>query len=96
MLTVSLVRRTYETPRPSPGAWRLSPKEGEVVRLVQRGLSNKEIADELSISLNTVKTHLRAVFDKAGVRTRMGLMAALSVPPASNSEAAKNTDRTKG
>ncbi len=48
-----------------------------MVRLVQQGLSNKEIARSLGISSNTVKTHMRAVFDKSGVRTRLGLMAAL-------------------
>lgn len=60
-----------------PPGWDLSGREAEVIRLVQRGLSNKEIAHALFISPNTVKTHMRAVFDKSGVRTRLGLMAAL-------------------
>lgn len=38
-------------------------------------MSNREIGTELSISPNTVKTHLRAIFDKSGVRTRVRLVA---------------------
>lgn len=61
-----------------PAEWNLSDREGEVVSLVLRGLSNKEIAAELYISSNTVKTHLRAVFDKSGCRSRFALMSALA------------------
>lgn len=63
-----------------PPAWNLSEREEEVLRLVQRGLSNPEIAGAMVISINTVKTHLRAVFDKSGIRSRTGLMAALNHP----------------
>ncbi len=60
-----------------PAEWSLSAREAEVARLVVRGLSNKEIAGELNISSNTVKTHLRAIFDKSGCRSRFALMSAL-------------------
>lgn len=60
-----------------PAEWNLSAREAEVARLVVRGLSNKEIASELHISSNTVKTHLRAIFDKSGCRSRFALMSAL-------------------
>ncbi len=59
-----------------PANWGLSEREEEVARLVQDGLSNKEIAERLHISLNTVKTHLRAVFGKSGVRSRFELISA--------------------
>lgn len=78
VMTLSLLRRPV--PGSIPAGWRLSDREEEVVRLVQRGLSNKAIARELEISPNTVKTHLRSAFDKSGIRTRTGLMAALSAP----------------
>ncbi len=42
----------------------LSPREGEVLQLVAKGATNKEIADSLFISENTVKTHLRSIMEK--------------------------------
>ncbi|MFC1945403.1 LuxR C-terminal-related transcriptional regulator, partial [Chloroflexota bacterium] len=42
----------------------LSPREQEVLQLVARGDTNKQIADALWISENTVKTHLRNIMDK--------------------------------
>ena len=53
----------------------LSDREIEVLHLVQRGLSNKGIGEKLYISPNTVKTHLRAIFEKTGVRSRFELIA---------------------
>jgi two-component system, NarL family, response regulator LiaR len=57
--------------RPSMNA--LSPREEEVVRCVALGMRNAEIAKELSISEQTVKTHLTSVFRKLGVRDRVEL-----------------------
>ena len=56
--------------------WGLSQREAEVAGLVLRGLSNRGIAEQLNISPNTVKTHLRAVFDKSGLRSRFELISA--------------------
>jgi len=52
---------------------KLSKREEEVVRWVTSGLSNKEIADELFISIRTVKAHLTSIFGKTGFRDRLEL-----------------------
>ncbi len=52
---------------------RLTPRERDIVRLVNRGMTNREIAKELSIAQGTVKVHLMHVFEKTGVRDRMEL-----------------------
>ena len=48
----------------------LSPREEEVLHLVSQGATNKEIADSLFISENTVKTHLRNIMDKLHLANR--------------------------
>lgn len=49
---------------------RLSEREIGIIRLAARGMSNKEIADELSLSKRTVEGHLRSIFNKLGVGSR--------------------------
>jgi DNA-binding NarL/FixJ family response regulator len=48
----------------------LSPREMEILELISQSMTNEEIADELSLSELTVKTHLRQIFTKAGIRNR--------------------------
>ena len=58
--------------RPSAvGAPRLTDRELEVLRLVARGMANKEIAHELFISENTVKNHVRNILEKLQLHSRM-------------------------
>ena len=52
----------------------LSGRERAVASLVQRGLRNKEIAEELGLTEGTVKVHLHKVFDKLNVRSRTELI----------------------
>lgn len=49
----------------------LSPRERELLQLLSVGLSNTEIAADLSISLNTVKTHIYNIYKKIGVSNRL-------------------------
>jgi DNA-binding NarL/FixJ family response regulator len=51
----------------------LTPRESEIVRDVASGLRNIEVAEKLSISESTVKTHLNNIFQKLGVRDRLEL-----------------------
>jgi DNA-binding NarL/FixJ family response regulator len=55
--------------RPDGGG--LSSREIDVLRLLAAGRSNQQIADELVISLNTVRRHVSNIFDKAGVANRV-------------------------
>lgn len=82
VLTATLVGRRFAAGRSIPPDWGLSAREEEVARLVREGLSNREIARRLTISTNTVKTHVRAIFDKSGFRSRVGVIAALAGGPA--------------
>jgi HD-GYP domain-containing protein (c-di-GMP phosphodiesterase class II)/DNA-binding CsgD family transcriptional regulator len=51
----------------------LSHREVDVIRLAVRGRSNRQIASELFVSEDTVKTHLRHVYEKVGFSSRAGL-----------------------
>ena len=51
----------------------LTPRELEVVGLVEQGLRNRDIARSLGIQTGTVKIHLKHIFEKTGVRGRYGL-----------------------
>jgi two-component system, NarL family, nitrate/nitrite response regulator NarL len=50
---------------------RLTSREREVLTLLARGTSSRSIADELSVSDHTVRTHLQNIFSKLGVRSRV-------------------------
>jgi len=56
---------------PPAGLEQLTPREVEVLILAARGLSNGEIADELILSQATVKTHIKRILCKLGVRDRV-------------------------
>ena len=51
----------------------LTPREHQVMELVEQGYKNREIAQELGIRPGTVKIHLKHIFEKTGVRGRHGL-----------------------
>ncbi len=54
---------------------RLTEREREVLDLLAQGLTNKEIAEKLVITTNTVKRHLKAIFEKLNVHTRSAATA---------------------
>ena len=69
-----------EVPVPAPALFSLNeqrlkdlgitPRELEILELIAQGLSNREIADKLFVSENTVKTHSSRLFDKLSARRR--------------------------
>lgn len=73
-LYLSVLRWTVAGGRPASGstppAIRLTAREDEVLSLMHRDLSNKQIAEQLGISVNTVKKHLAHVFAKQGQHSR--------------------------
>jgi DNA-binding NarL/FixJ family response regulator len=56
------------------GAELLSKREGEVVRLVSEGLTNRGISTQLGLSEHTIRNYLFRIFDKLGVSTRVELV----------------------
>jgi len=58
-------------PRHRPG---LTPREQEVLRGILEGLTNRDIAQHIGVSLSSVKASLQQLFDKTGVRTRSQLV----------------------
>ena len=57
------------------GVANLSTREGEVLDLICRGMSNLEIADQLFVSVNSVKTYVRQIYQKIGVARRAQAVA---------------------
>ncbi|HEX8781478.1 MAG TPA: response regulator transcription factor [Nocardioides sp.] len=74
-MAVKLIDEFKQMSRPErehvPGGLRLTERELEVLRLVAKGLNNREVAKELFISENTVKNHVRNILEKLQLHSRM-------------------------
>lgn len=75
---VPTLASAIDFPRESSPTSGLTPRQEDVLRLVAKGLANKEIADELGMSPATVRVHVTALFKTLGVenRTQAALSAA--------------------
>ena len=74
-MTSEIARRLVETLQRAPAAAteagaELSRREKEILELVSRGYANKEIAEQLSIGVETVRHHLKRVYEKFHVHSR--------------------------
>jgi DNA-binding CsgD family transcriptional regulator/tetratricopeptide (TPR) repeat protein len=65
-----LARRAGLRTSSVPSRWQLTRREQEILRLVAKGLTNREIAEQLVVAESTVKVHVRHVLRKLGVRSR--------------------------
>lgn len=61
---------------PASGPELLTPREADVLELLQQGASNAEIALSLTVGVETVRTHARSIYRKLGVGSRRDLAAA--------------------
>lgn len=67
-----MIVQSYHRPGPlPPEEQRLTSREMEILELIAKGLRSKEVASHLDISLRTVETHLRSIYDKLHVRSRV-------------------------
>jgi DNA-binding CsgD family transcriptional regulator len=66
-----------EVHAPTP-TLKLSVREYEIARMIADDLSDKEIAYRIGVEISTVRTHLKRIFDKLGVRRRSGVASLLS------------------
>ena len=66
-----------ESTRSQPGELPdpLTPRELEIMRLICKGYSNPELADELVVTVNTIKKHTSNIYGKLGVRSRTQAIA---------------------
>ena len=78
-MTSQIARRVVELfhrrPRSPLETVRLTPREEETLMLLSQGHSNKEIADKLLVGIETIRTHLKKVYEKMHVRSRSEAVA---------------------
>lgn len=68
---------------PGAASSELTKRELEILKLVQRGRRNREIAQEMEIEEKTVKNHINSIYSKLGIASRVEAMAArIEAPPA--------------
>jgi PAS domain S-box-containing protein len=66
--------------RPQSSTSDMTPRQNDIIYLTQKGLSNKEIAEHLHVSVSTVKNHKQVVFRKANVKTSLELVSVTQQP----------------
>ena len=65
-----------EQPEPRPAHPHLTPRQAEVLQLLEQGRSTRQIADDLHLSVETVRNHVRGILKTLGVHSRLEAVAA--------------------
>ena len=73
LVSLTEKQRAKSFPKFDESLERLTPREREIVKLLGVGASNKEIANQLTVTEKTVKAHLTSIFRKLGVSDRLHL-----------------------
>ena len=74
----TMERRNGEPTLEDYGKYHITEREFDVIKLIRKGMTNKEIGYELGISVNTVNNHIANIFQKTGVRSRIDLLNVLN------------------
>ncbi|GAB3860518.1 response regulator transcription factor [Hymenobacter terrigena] len=74
-MSPAIARHVMRYFRPAAPATALTPREQQIVEALEQGLSYKLVADRLGISLNTVRAHIRTVYDKLQINSKAELQA---------------------
>jgi DNA-binding CsgD family transcriptional regulator len=74
LIAASVVKLLAKLTKPSQPV-SLSPRELEMLSLIVEGLTAKEMADQLSVSIHTIDSHTRHLFKKLDVRSRAAAVA---------------------
>lgn len=76
LATIDLViGAAWSPPSPGPGSSSVSTRQAELLHLLKAGRSEKEAAREMRISVNTVHTHIKKIYQRFGVTTRQELLS---------------------
>jgi DNA-binding NarL/FixJ family response regulator len=65
-----VINHFHRAKKPGPDLEQLTPREHEILQLLAKGYMYKEIADHLGISMNTIRTHISAIYEKLHVHSR--------------------------
>ncbi|GAB2859980.1 response regulator transcription factor [Hymenobacter ruber] len=74
-MSPAIARHVMRYFRPAAPGTALTPREQQIVEALEQGLSYKLVADRLCISLNTVRAHIRTVYDKLQINSKSELLA---------------------
>jgi DNA-binding NarL/FixJ family response regulator len=69
-----VVQHFRQIPEPSAGVEKLTAREKEILAQLAQGFLYKEIGDNLGISMDTVRTYIRKIYDKLQVHSRTAAM----------------------